>query len=440
MRHTGLPTLLLGMILLLPAFNPAAYGNDDGQYWPQWRGPLATGEAPAATPPLTWSEEKNVRWKVALPGRGHSTPIVWSEQIFITTARESAGAAPGEETPRGRRGGIKPDAVHQFVIFALNRNNGTILWERVLRENRPHEGTHLDGSWASNSAITDGEHLYAYFGSNGLYCLDLQGNLLWEKDLGDMQTRMGFGEGSSPVLHGDKLVINWDHEGDSFIIALDKRSGKTVWKVARDEVTSWSTPLIVEHGGRAQVIVSATGRVRGYNLTDGKVLWESTGMTTNTIPSPVHHDGMVYVMSGFRGNALQAIRLSEARGDISGSAAIAWEYNQDTPYVPSPLLYRGNLYFLKHNRGILTALDLQSGAVIYGPQRLDIDGAYASPVGANGHIYIAGLDGTVLVLKHGDQFEVAATNQLDDRFSASPVMVGKQIFLRGERYLYCIAE
>ena len=421
--------------------------SDAEKYWHQWRGPQASGVAPHGDPPIEWSENKNIRWKTEIPGQGHATPIVWDDIVFVTSAVETnkqIELAPIEE-PRRRRGrhgrSAAPSSVHQFVIFAINRSDGSIRWQQVAREEVPHEGTHQTGSWAANSPITDGEHVYAYFGSRGLYCYDMGGNLQWEKDLGDMTTRRSFGEGSSPALYGDVIVVNWDHEGDSFIVALDKRTGEELWKVDRDESTSWATPIVVEHNGTPQVIVNATNRTRGYDLATGKVLWECGGMTANTIPSPVTANGIVYVTSGFRGNALQAIRLDDAKGDITGAAAIVWDYDRDTPYVPSPLLYGDMLYFLKHNRGMLSAFNASTGEAYYGPERLEgISDVYASPVGAGDRIYISDRDGVTLVLKHGSTLEVLAENILDDGFNASPAIVGKEIFLRGNKSLYCIAS
>ena len=421
--------------------------SDVDRYWHQWRGPEASGVAPHGDPPIEWNENKNVRWKIDIPGQGHATPIVWDDTVFVTSAIKTDQQVELEqiEVPqrrRGRRGrSAAPSSVHQFVIFAINRSDGSIRWQQIAREEVPHEGTHQTGSWAANSPVTDGEHVYAYFGSRGLYCYDMGGNLQWEKDLGDMYTRRSFGEGSSPVLYGDVIVINWDHEGDSFIVALDKRTGEELWKVDRDEVTSWATPIVVEHNGIPQVVVSATHRTRGYDLATGKTLWECGGMTANTIPSPVTANGIVYVTSGFRGNALQAIRLADAEGDITGAAAVVWEYGRDTPYVPSPLLYGDTLYFLKHNRGMLSAFNASTGEAYYGPERLEgISDVYASPVGAGDRIYIADRDGVTLVIKHGSTFEVLAENVLNDGFNASPAIVGKEIFLRGNRSLYCIAS
>ena len=421
--------------------------SDAEKYWHQWRGPQASGVAPHGDPPIEWSENKNIRWKTEIPGQGHATPIVWDDIVFVTSAVETnkqIELAPIEEPRRrrGRRGrSAAPSSVHQFVIFAINRSDGSIRWQQVAREEVPHEGTHQTGSWAANSPITDGEHVYAYFGSRGLYCYDMGGNLQWEKDLGDMTTRRSFGEGSSPALYGDVIVINWDHEGNSFIVALDKRTGEELWKVDRNESTSWATPIVVEHNGTPQVVVNATNRTRGYDLATGKTLWECGGMTANTIPSPVTADGIVYVTSGFRGNALQAIRLAEAEGDITGAAAIVWDYGRDTPYVPSPLLYGDTLYFLKHNRGMLSAFNASTGEAHYGPERLEgISDVYASPVGAGDRIYIADRDGVTLVIKHGSTLEILAENVLNDGFNASPAIVGKEIFLRGNKSLYCIAS
>ena len=413
--------------------------------WPQWRGPEATGVAPNANPPTEWAEDRNIRWKLGMPGKGHATPIVWGDMVFVVTAIETDRPAKIEPESRRRggrrRGNVQPTKIVKFDLLAIDRKRGEILWRQTAREELPHEGTHADGSWASNSPVTDGEHVYVYFGSRGLYCYDMQGNLRWEKDLGDMSTRNGFGEGSSPALHGDQLVLNWDHEGPSFIVALDKYTGEERWRKDRDEVTSWSTPIIVEYNGKAQVVASATNLTRGYDLATGKLIWQCGGMTANAIPSPVAANGIIYVTSGFRGNALQAIRLADAKGDITNTEAVAWAYDQDTPYVPSPLLYGDTLYFLKHNKAILTCFNAETGEPHYGPQRLEgLRGVYASPVGAADRVYVVDRNGTTLVIKHGAKFEVLATNSLDDNFDASPAIVDSEIYLRGHRYLYCIAS
>jgi outer membrane protein assembly factor BamB len=365
---------------------------------------------------------------------------VWGDRLYVTTAIATGeSAAPPSENSSRR--GIAATEVHQFVLLALSRRDGKILWQRTAIEALPHEGTHSDGTWASNSPITDGQHLIASFGSRGIFCYDMNGKLIWQKDLGDMTTRNSFGEGSSPALHGNTLVVNWDHEGQSFIVALDKRNGKELWKVDRTEPTSWSTPLIVQPGGKPQVIVNATNRVRSYDLANGKLIWENTGTTLNAIPSPVATEDVVFVTGGFRGSALFAIRYAGATGDLSNSAAVVWKYDQDTPYVPSPLLYDGKLYFLKVNTGILSCFNAKTGEPFYSRQRLEnISNIYASPVGAAGRVYLVGRDGTTMVIKNSASYEVLATNKLDDGIDASPALIDHEIYLRGRKFLYCIAE
>ncbi len=446
-----LPIIVIVASLATAMLTPliAASSGDYDHQWPQWRGPRADGVALHGSPPLKWSETSNIRWKVAIPGQGLSTPIIWGERIFLVTAVKTdeavdpAAVLKAEEAlPEWRRkAGRRPSNVLRFTALAIDRATGKTLWRRTLRETAPYEGTHIDAGWASASPVTDGELLVVQFGSYGTYGLDLDGKVLWETDLGDMKTRRGFGEGSSPVIHGDRVFINWDHEGPSFLAALDRKTGKTIWKVDRDEATSWSTPLLVEHDGRYQLVISATGKSRGYDVRDGSVIWEAAGMTVNTIPSPVSAGGRVFVTSGYRGNMLQAIDLAAAKGDISDSPAIAWRHDRDTPYVPSPLLYGDRLYFLKKNNGILSVFDTRSGKAHYGPVRLDgIAGVYASPVGAAGRVYIAGRQGKTVVIEAGNDFKVLATNALDDSFSASPAIVGDALFLRGLENLYCISK
>jgi outer membrane protein assembly factor BamB len=412
----------VSVLVLLAVRLPAAEGD---KFWPQWRGPLLTGAALNGDPPVEWSEGKNVKWKVEIPGKGSATPVIWGDTIFVLTAV----AADGGERAKQR-----------FTVLAIGRKDGKVLWQRVVREEVPHEGTHATNTWASASALTDGQLVYAFFGSRGLYALDMKGGAKWEKDLGDMTIKLGFGEAASPALHGDRLVVNWDHEGQSFIVALDKRTGQELWRTPRDEKTSWATPLVVDVGGRAQVITSATGRVRSYDLATGELLWHATGMTANAIPTPVHADGLVFLTSGFRGNALLAVRLAEAKGDITNSPAIIWRYDRDTPYVPSPLLSGDQLYFLKSNSGVLSSFEAKTGKKVYGEQRLEgVPNVYASPLGVAGRIYVAGRDGGVAVVKQGPEFKLLATNQLDDGFDASPVAVDNELYLRGRRFLYRIS-
>lgn len=426
------------------------------EYWPQWRGPAATGVSETAAPPIHWGDEENIRWKVAVPYSGLSSPVVWEDSVFILTAielpqAEEAAEEPAEESepaPGGRggfgRGRSAPPAPHQFVVICLDRATGEEIWRQVACEATPHEGHHPDHGFASASAATDGEHLIAYFGSRGVYCYDLDGDLKWQHDLGDMQTRNSFGEGTSPALHGNYVVITWDHEGDDdFIVVLDKRTGDELWRRPREEPTTWATPLVVEHNGRAQVVTPGTNHVISYDLATGDVVWEHGGLTVNAIPSPVaSDDGVVYVTSGFRGSAMLAVQLANAAGALDDSSeAVIWTNDRNTPYVPSPLLHRGRLYFFKSNDAILTCMDAATGETLFGPERLpNLEGVYSSPVAAGDYVYLFGRNGAALVIKAGDTLEIVAENALSDRIDASPALVGDSLFVRGHEYLYCIAE
>jgi len=411
--------------------------------WPQWRGPLATGVAPRANPPIQWSETNNIRWKIALPGKGHSSPIVFGNSVYILSAMPVGDAQkPVHDDAPGVHDSVPVTHRHQFLALALSRRDGSILWSKSLREEWPHEGGHVTGSLASNSPVTDGEQLYAFFGSRGLYCLDLNGEVKWQKDLGRMHTLHAHGEGSSPVLHGKTLVVCWDDEKESFLYAFDKQTGKILWKVSRDEKTSWSTPLVVEHEGKPQVIVSATKRVRGYDLSTGTQLWECAGLTDNVVASPVYYDGLVIAGNSYYSQAMLAIRLAGAKGDITGTDKIVWKLNRLSPYVSSPLLYDDTLYVVRHNQNVLSRFDPTTGIPRGEPLRLDDikDFIFSSPTGAAGRIYVTGRDGTTVVLRHDRENAALSVNHLEDTFSASPAVADREFYLRGEHFLYCIAE
>ena len=437
--------------------------------WAQWRGPLGTGEGPKADPPTKWSATENVKWKVKIPGRGTGSPVVWGDQIFIQTAiptgkkvanypsevpgailagqeqrpeRPPGGGQPGQ----GRRGGggggrdEKPTEEHQFVIMSIDRKTGKTLWQQTARQEVPHEGHHQDHTFSSASAVTDGEQVFAYFGSRGLYAYDMKGNLQWSKDFGDMRTRNGFGEGNSPGLYKDTIVINWDHEGEDFIVALNKKTGQELWREARDEATSWSTPLIIEHDGKAQVIVAASKNVKSYDLKTGKVVWQCSGLTGNVIPTPIYHEGMVYVTSGFRGNALLAIKLGRS-GNLDETDSIVWKHGKGTPYVPTPVLYDGKLFVTSHNNPIISCFDAKTGKPLFEEERLSgPQGLYASLVAAKDKVYVVGRNGTTVVLKNAPKFEVLATNELGEKVDTSPALVGKDLLIRGHEHLYCFAD
>lgn len=437
--QTSCILLLLSLqTIVLQAQDKSVYTNN----WPEWRGLHNTGSTSEGNVPLAFSETSNVKWKVEIPGKGHATPIVWGNQIIVQTAVATDKKAKVEDAsaPASPMAPNQTDLIHLFKVISVDKSSGKINWQTVVKEEMPIERTHELSSWASNSPVTDGENIFAFFGSRGLYCLDMNGNIQWKRDFGQMDILASFGEGSSPALYKDKIYIQWDHQGKSFLYALDKKTGKDAWTAERDEITSWATPLIVEVNGKAQLITSATNKVRSYDADNGTIVWECAGMTRNVIPNPMYADGILYLMSGFRGNAIKAIDLAKAAGDIMGTSAILWEYNQDASYTPSPVLMDGRLYFLKGNNGTLTCLNAKDGKVIYSNQKVEgITNIFSSPTGVKDRLYMAAT-GVVNVIKAGNEFSLLAKNSLDDTFHASPIVVGNDLFLRGFKYLYCISE
>ncbi len=425
-----------------------AWGQDfetaKAKNWHQWRGPEANGVSRTATPPLDWNAEKNIQWKVPIAGQGTSSPIVWGDKVFLLTSVNTGKVDPSlpkpEDQPKRQFGITFPNTTYEFVVLCLDRSTGKELWKKTAIEKVPHQGHHGDNNFASYSPTTDGKKLYAWFGSAGLYCYDLDGELLWSRDLGPVSTRLSFGEGSSPVVHGNRLVINRDNEGQSYVICLNAENGETIWKQDRDESSAWATPLVVEAAGKTQVIVNASKRVRSYNLEDGTIIWECGGQVGNVTPSPVAVNETVYCMSGYRGSAAFAIPL-DSEGDITDKKKTLWSLKQGTPYVPSPLLYDGLLFFNQSNNGILTAVDAKTGEVVIERTRMEgVSNIYASPVGAADRVYFVGRDGTTLVIAKDREYKVLAVNRLGEDMDASPALVGNQIFLRGKKHLYCISE
>ena len=434
--------IALAILIFTPHSLVAQNARETG--WPHFRGPLFTGEAPDANPPVEWSEGKNVRWKTELPGLGHSSPIVANERIYLTAAIPF-GEPLAEPKWSGREGAHNNLPITQkqrFVVVAINRAGGEILWQTQVHEALPHEGGHESGSLASASIVTDGERIFAFFGSYGLFCLNFDGEVVWEAQLGAMHTKHGHGEGASPAIFGDFVVVNWDHEEKSFLAAFEKKTGKPAWRTPRDEATSWASPIVAEVDGKPQIIVSGTKAVRGYNLETGEVIWECGPLSANVVASPVYADGVVYAMSSYTFQAGLAIRISNgAKGDLSGTDRVLWRRTRRTPYIPTPLLYQGALYYLAHYQGILSRAVAETGEEPTGPFRLPgLREVYASPAAAAGRIYFVDRSGITLVLSSDPEPKPLAMNQLDDRFSATPALVGDELFLRGERWLYCLQE
>lgn len=426
----------------------------DPAHWPQWRGPFFNGMARTAAP-TDFSQTKNVKWKVAIEGRGFSTPVIWGDKMFLTTAiptgktvtapaAENRPQAPGGRGPGGGGpgGGAASGEEHKFIVMCLDRKTGKTLWEKVVKTATPHEGYHRQyGSFASNAPVTDGKYVYFSFGSRGIYCFDLNGKPIWEKDLGvQMRMRLQFGEGGAPALFGNLLILHYDQENGSFMVALDKRNGKEVWRVNRDEASSWSTPFIADAKGKKQLLVSASKKTRAYEPLSGKLIWECAGLGSNVIPHPVQHNDIVLVMSGHRDPKLMAIRLGK-EGDLTGSDAVLWSQTRGTAYTPSPVLHDGKYYTLSDN-GLLSCFNATTGEAYYQQKRLpQTDSFKASPTGAGDKLYLASESGVVTVVKMGEQMEVAHATTFDDHFFvASPVVAEGDLYLRSKTHLFCISE
>jgi len=437
---------LMGILVCgsIAASSITTLAHDDPPDWANWRGPQGSGYAPDANPPVSFSSTENVKWRTEIPGRGYSSPIVVGDRIYTMTGvntGQGVGEAPEPETDRrGRRGPASPSTLYTFHVLALDRATGEILWNTEVTEAVPHEGVHSTSSHCAGSPIVQDGRVYAFFGSRGLFALTTDGDVLWSKDLGEMRTRMQFGEGATPALHEGTLIVPWDHEGESFVVALRAEDGEEIWRKPRDERTSWSTPAITTVGGQTQAILPGSRACIAYNVETGEEIWRAPGLTDNVIPTPIIQDNMVYLMSGFRGSSLIAIDLTRAKGDISDTDAIVWSYNRGTPYVPSAMLYGDNLYFLRSNSGVLSCFDIKTGQPHYVGERLEsVASVYASIVGAGGHIYICGREGDIAVVKNGPDFEIVEVNSMGEPINATPAIVGDEMFLRTERYLYCIS-
>jgi outer membrane protein assembly factor BamB len=412
--------------------------------WHHWRGPDANGVSTTAKPPVQWSPGNNIQWKTPVEGNGSSTPIIWGNKLFILTAintGEVNSTLPRpEDQPKRVFGITHPNTSYEFVVLCLDRDTGKVLWQQLATKLIPHEGAHGDNNFASASPTTDGERLYCWFGSAGLFCFDLDGNKLWERSLGKIKMGASLGEGCSPVIHEDKLVIVRDHSRQSSIEVLNAKNGKSLWKVDRHEGNTWATPAIFTDNGRTQVITTASGKIRSYDLDTGKVIWKCAGLTGNAIPCPVVEGGTVYCMTGYKGYSLMAIPLN-AKGDITGSDKILWTKRRGTPHVPSPILYDGLLYFTQSNQALLSCVNAKNGKTYIDRTRLKgLTNIYASPVGADGKIYLSDRSGVTLVLNRSHELKVIAKNELNEQIVSSPALAGRQLFIRGKTHLYGIAQ
>lgn len=436
----------LGRAAVLFCFLTSVNNSASAQNWPQWRGPDGSGISTETGIPTEWTESKNVRWKAPIPGRGHSSPIVWGNRVFLTTSIEGP-IVPGAQAVRHVRRGqeyLHPDSVgadHSYTmkLVCLDFETGKQLWEKTVYEGTVYDNRHKKNTYASATPATDGRFVYLSFEAEGLYCYDFDGKRIWKTSLGRI-AKGGMGPGTSPVLFQNLLILQCDQEyGEgSFIAAVDKKTGKEVWRVARDQRRSWATPLLVKFANRTELVTSGPNKIISYDPLTGKELWSAPGVVSNPIPSPVAGNGLVIVTAGSEAKRVIAIKLGGS-GDLTDTANVAWRYDKGTAYVPSPLLYNDHLYLLT-DAGAISSLEAATGKLIY-QARLPVATKFtASPVAFDGKILIVSEDGDSFILKAGPTPEVLNANGLSEPVYASPAIVRGRILIRGEKNLYCIAE
>ena len=438
-------TLIVGIALAVTGLGSLTAKAKPGN-WPQWRGPDGSGISDEKNLPSEWSPTKNIKWKVPIDGRSHSSPIVWGNRIFLTTAVEGSvvpGAKAVNHTGDDGKPFLHPDSVgadkkHTFKVICIDRDSGKIVWQSTAWEGTPYDNRHRKSSYAASTPATDGKLVYAFFGTEGLYAYDFKGKLAWKADLGKLGT-VGMGTGTSPILFDNLVIVQADEENGaaSFIVAVDKNTGKEAWRTPRKVQVSWSTPLLVRTSKRAELIASGTESVIAYDPATGKELWRHKGVESNAIPSPVANNEMVFLVAGFPAKIAMAIKLGQ-NGDLTGTPNVAWTYAKGTAYVPSPILY-GDYLYLTTDRGILTAIDAKTGEVKYEGGRIPIPATFtASPVGFEGKILMTSEDGDTFIVKAGPKHEILGTNSVGEPVYASPAIADGRIFIRGEKNLYCI--
>ena len=422
------------------------------QNWPAFRGLNAAGVADGHPAPVKWNATtgEGVLWKTPIPGVAVSSPIVWGERVFVSTAVSSDPKA-GIRT--GQYGDVEPlnDASpHSWKLYALDRRSGKVVWERVAHEGTPKTKRHPKSSQASATPVTDGQRVIVSFGSEGLYAYDFNGKQLWKRDLGVLNAGWFYdpdyewGIGSSPIIWKNHVIVQCDIQKNSFIAAFDVASGEPVWRTPREEIPSWSTPTIFESFGRAELVTQATGFTRGYNPSTGEELWRYSGNSEIAIPTPIVGPGIVIVTNGYRAvQPIMAIRPG-AKGDITlkgeetKSEAIAWSSKRGGPYIPTPVIYGDHLYILQGN-GVVAAHDVRTGQRVYQERLVATGGSFsASPVAADGKLYFASEDGDMYVVKAGPTFEILATNPIGEIIMSSPAISEGVLFVRGLKNVFAI--
>lgn len=427
--------VLVSITFVLSVALTAGLGAEN---WPQWRGPQSQGISAEKSLPTEWGPGRNIAWKTPLP-LGHSSPIVWGDRIFLTSAIEG-DVVPGVVPESVRIQQPHPDSVagdrkHTLKVLALDAKTGKILWEQTAYEGPMFDARHRRSSFAGPTAITDGKMVYAYFGPEGLYAYDFSGKLVW-KVVEKFHT-LGLGTGTSPVLFNNTVIIQRDQdEKTSVVVAYDKVTGKEIWKTARPVQISWSTPVLVDVGNRTELVTNGTEHVIGYDAATGKELWKTTGVRSNAIHTPLVGNGLVIVTAGFPAKRIIAIRP----GDQPDDRRVAWEYSKGTGYVLSNILYDGQVY-LSTDNGIVTCLDAATGKVVYEGGRPPKPTHFmGSAVAYNGMIAMTSEDGDTFLLKAGPKHEIVRVNTVDEPVYSSLALANGRIYIRAEKHLYAIGN
>ena len=417
------------------------------QNWPTFRGPGARGVAEKQNLPVSWdvASGKNIAWKTEIPGLGLSSPIVWGSHVFLTTAVSSNPNMVFEATLKGELDRRQDEAVQEFRVLALDKKSGKVAWNVVAGKSKPRVLRHPHNSYASPTPVTDGKVLVAFFGSEGLFCFDLKGKLIWKKDLGSIDQGAfdlpdyQWGSASSPVLWQGKVYLQVDMHQGSFIVAFDAATGRELWRTARDSKPSWATPTIVEGAKRTELVANGVEFVAGYDAETGKELWRVKGTSMISVPTPFVANGLIYVFSGYSRNIRRSYAIRPgAVGDITGSKeAIAW-MREEAPYLSTPVIVGDQLFTYSTRGGIMASYNALTGATLY-QQRLGLGTpASASMVAADGVVYAANEDGEVYVFKPGAKYEQLAVNPMGETVMATPAISDGTLFIRGARHLFAV--
>ncbi|HEU0184260.1 MAG TPA: PQQ-binding-like beta-propeller repeat protein [Blastocatellia bacterium] len=452
MKKALLTSALLGVAAFAMASTaakpkPAKAVAGPAANWSQWRGPGGQGVSTETGVPTEWSETRNIKWKTPIAGRGHSSPVVWGDRVFLTAAIEG-DIIPGAKPPKHFLEGqeyVHPDStggdrLHTFKAHCFDRRTGKPLWERVAYKGRVYDDRHRTATYADATPATDGRYVYFWFGSEGLYCYDFSGKLVWKKSLGNMATH-GMGNGASPVLFEDRVILQCDEDNGErgFIVALDKRDGKELWRTPRRVQMSWATPVIAHAPQRAELITSANEYILAYDPATGKELWRCKGTQSWTVTTPIVGQGIVIASAAHPVKRAVAIRLG-GNGDVTDTPNVVWQRDKGTGYVPSSIVY-GDYAYLMTDGGLLTCIEVKTGEVKYEGARVPIPGRfYASPVAFEDKLLLTNENGESFVVKAGPQHAVLRTNSLDEPIYASPAIAGGELFIRGTKHLYCIAS